>query len=316
MSNSELNSRTNEPKRHHYVPQFYLKNFAIDAEKKKVTLVRKHGIRAAWSKTSIKSIAYEIEFYTHIENDAPISVESKLNKNIENPISKSETWRKISEGCVSDLDRSDRKILYSLIRHLEVRTPHYLQTTKELALKYSEQCSDIKFSLEEGNIYKSFRENSNFLKETSNFSASNIAWAAGEFHSCAISIFRTQKPVFVCTTPVLAMSTPNHPLLRSTQLGIHPFNTIMPLDPYSYVMLSIGDFGGAFVNQAIQPDVEDALKRRIVGQFAYWPAIQHLICPADDLAGHLDWAGYDLTKDTPSRKLFQRRENSVTHQFP
>ena len=70
------------PKRHHYVPQFYLRNFAIDEQKTKVMAVHKHGNRAAWAKTSIKSIAYEHELYVHRDGDSPVSVEETISRNL------------------------------------------------------------------------------------------------------------------------------------------------------------------------------------------------------------------------------------------
>jgi hypothetical protein len=39
-----------EPRDHHFVPQFYLRNFAIDPEKRWVTTLGKHGPFAVWAK--------------------------------------------------------------------------------------------------------------------------------------------------------------------------------------------------------------------------------------------------------------------------
>ena len=56
---------------HHYVPQFYLRNFAVDAEKKKVTIVAKHGPIVVWSKRSIESLGFERDLYVSLSEGVP-----------------------------------------------------------------------------------------------------------------------------------------------------------------------------------------------------------------------------------------------------
>jgi hypothetical protein len=50
---------SNEPRDHHYVPQFYLRNFSVDPEQKKLTSVTKHGRFAVWAECSIENLGYE-----------------------------------------------------------------------------------------------------------------------------------------------------------------------------------------------------------------------------------------------------------------
>ncbi|MGL4488704.1 MAG: DUF4238 domain-containing protein [Rhizobiaceae bacterium] len=308
--------KNGEPRRHHYVPQFYLRNFAIDEDKKKITLVRKLGHRAVWQESSIKSIAYETDFYVHQENGAPVSVETKINENIESPLSASDTWRKIVEGRVSDLDSTDRPILYALVRHLEVRTPHYFQTAKELCVLSEMPDSGMAFSAEEQGLYYSFNSNPSLLKATLNSRATDGSWAENDFRSCSISILRTAGPVFACTTPVHSIKLPSTTLLRSVQMGLDPVGYLLPLTPNCYVLLVLGDFDGYFANKQIGSDLEFVFKRHIVGQFSYWPIIEHMICPSEDLVEHLNWAGFDLIQDTPNKISFMRRQGMSVHKTP
>jgi hypothetical protein len=113
----------NEPHNHHYTPQFYLRNFAVDPEQKKITAVAKNGLYAVWAERSIEGTGFERDLYVHLQGGAPVSAESTINKGIETPISKSDTWAKIAGGHTDALDRSDKPILYALIRHFEFRTP-------------------------------------------------------------------------------------------------------------------------------------------------------------------------------------------------
>ncbi len=107
-----------KPRDHHHAPQFYMRNFAVDLERRKIATVAKNGHVAVWSQRSIESIGCERGFYVHSRDGAPVSIETAINRRLETPISASETWRKVSSGQTEALDHTDRPILYALIRHL------------------------------------------------------------------------------------------------------------------------------------------------------------------------------------------------------
>src|SRR5215210_4352525 len=121
------------PRDHHYAPQFFLRNFAVDSERRKITTVAKNGQYAVWAKRSIERLGYDRDLYVHLQRGVPVSVETEINRRVETPISKSETWEKITSNRTECLDRSDKPLLYALIRHLEARTPHFQATGSELA---------------------------------------------------------------------------------------------------------------------------------------------------------------------------------------
>jgi hypothetical protein len=137
---------TNVPRDHHYAPQFFLRNFAVDPEKRKLTTVAKHDRFAVWAERSIEHLGYERDLYVHFRRGIPVSVESAINSSIETPISQSGTWAKIASGRSDALDRSDKAILYALIRHLEVRTPHYLSTMREFSQLSASPDGDMPFT--------------------------------------------------------------------------------------------------------------------------------------------------------------------------
>ena len=89
---------TNEPRDHHYVPQFFLRNFAVDEAKARITTVGKHGSMAVWGERSIESLGYERDFYVHLRAGIPVSAETDINRRVETPISQSDTWAKIVSG--------------------------------------------------------------------------------------------------------------------------------------------------------------------------------------------------------------------------
>jgi len=311
-------TKRGRPKKHHYVPQFYLRLFASDTEKKRITSVQKHGNMADWAERRIKSIGFETDLYIHEVNGAPVCVEDKINQNIETPISASDTWRKISTGNVDDLDQSDRFVLYSLVRHLEVRSPNFRTTINELTTLAADPGLKMNFSSEESEMYLELRSTPGLATELANLAASSPNWAINEFYSCRISVVRTHEPVYTTSKPVLAIKSPDNPQLRSTQLGYSPYSSLLPISPNAYVILSLGDFDGGFTNTIADYAVEAALKRQVVHQFGYLPIVKHLICGSEDIIEQMEWAKYKATKKTPLKISFERQTegNVPIHKSP
>lgn len=96
------------PRHHHYVPQFYLRNFADDPERSKVTTVAKHGAVAVWARRSIESLGFERDLYLDSRNGVPFLYETRINRHIETPLSRSDAWMKIQTGRTDALDRTDK----------------------------------------------------------------------------------------------------------------------------------------------------------------------------------------------------------------
>ena len=297
----------NPPRNHHYVPQFFLRNFAVDPNKKKLTTVAKHGSLAVWSKRSIEQLGFERDLYVHLRRGVPVSVESAINKRIETPISESDTWAKIISGRTDALDRSDKPILYALIRHLEARNPHYLATAIELAELASSFDSDISFTDEERERYAFERANPNRAKTTFNFMSSSLAWTEKSFSGAGLSIFRSPIPLRSSTTPVLALRAPEHPALRLPLPGMVPYQLILTLNRTTIASLVLADFDDAFGNTEISVDVARVFNRHFVGQFAYFEHVRHLITDRHNLAADMTWAPYELVDDTERKVTFRRR---------
>lgn len=126
-----VNSRSsNAPKRHHYVPQFYLRRFAAAGDRNKVGIAERHGEIVATDVKSIGSIGYEEGLHDFEADGATGSIEQDLNKSIETPFSISRTWSKIEEGDTGKLDAVDALSIYGFARHLQrrnVRTLRFLE---------------------------------------------------------------------------------------------------------------------------------------------------------------------------------------------
>lgn len=109
----------NQPKRHHYVPQFYMQRFASGDDPNKVMTLERHGRMLAADRKSIVSIGYEEGLHDFEEDGVSRSVEGEINKVIETPFSASRTWGKIENGACADLTASDSLPIYGFARHLQ-----------------------------------------------------------------------------------------------------------------------------------------------------------------------------------------------------
>ncbi|UPT97745.1 DUF4238 domain-containing protein [Bradyrhizobium barranii subsp. apii] len=294
-----------DPRDHHVVPQFFLRNFAIDEARTKVTTLAKEGTVAVWMERSIKSIGYERDFYVHMQCNRPMSVETDINRTVETPISRSDTWAKIVAGRSADLDQTDRPILYSLVRHLEARTPHYLQTSAELAAMAADPSSEMEFTEEEREMYTTLRANPDLAKLM--FNAMALRSFADDYDRSLIQVARSPIPLRSSTTPVLPAPAPAHAAMDLPLPGMVPFQRVLAVDPHTLILVVAGDFDGAFVNGEMPIELAHGFNRSVVGQFAHFPKVRHMICGRDRLIDDMTWAPFELASDTPAKMIFQRR---------
>ena len=299
--------KANEPHDHHYAPRFFLQNFAVDEAKNRIWTVANHGSMAIWAERSIDSLGYERDFYVHMVRGVPVSVETDINRRIETPISRSDTWEKIASGRTDALDQSDRPILYALIRHLEARTPHYQATMNELARMAADPNSAIPFTDEERAQYAFMRANPDFAKAMLNHMAATTAWAEESFRGAFLRVLRSPIPCRSSTTPVFPIPAPPHAAMSLPLPGMAPYQLVLTLNPTTIACLVLGDFDGAFSNQPIDRETALCFNRHFVGQFATFDHIRHLITNPDNLVEDMTWAPYDLVEISERKITFRRR---------
>jgi hypothetical protein len=296
----------NTPRHHHYTPQFYLRNFACDPEKQKIKTLAKNGDYAVWTERSIEGLGFERDLYVHFSAGIPVSVENTINRRIETPISQSETWMKIQSGRTDALDRSDKPILYALIRHLEARTPHYLATQLELARLAGQSNSEIPFTDEEREQYAEMRENPTLAKEFFNYMSASTEWSEAAYRGAGMTIVRTAKPLRSSTTPVLVTRAPEHPALRLPLPGMVPFVYNLALNPTTVANLVLADFDDAFLNVEQGEDFRLGMNRHFAGQFGHFPYVRHMITDGTELVEDMAWAHYRLLEGGSRKMVFHR----------
>lgn len=304
------------PRDHHYAPQFLLRNFAADEAKLKILTVAKSGLMAVWKERSIREIGYEKDFYIHRIGGVPVSVETDINRRIETPISRSDTWSKIESGRSDLLDRSDREVLYALTRHLEARTPHYFATLMELANLASDPASDIPFTDEERRDYAILRANPELAKAQTNLMSATAGWSSDSFASAGIMVCRSPIPLWSSTTPTMVMPAAADPAFALPLPGMTPYQLVLPVNRYTLVSVFLGDFDGGFSNIEVGVDVAHGYNRHRMTQFAHFEHVRHLVADRDYLEAEMTWAPYELVRDVGSKIIFRRRPEASSQHEP
>lgn len=294
----------NEPHDHHVIPQFVLRNFAVDEDDSRIPTLMKEGDFAIWKERSIKGIGWEPDFYVHTVGGMPVSIETEINRRIETPVSNSDTWTKIKSGRSDSLDFTDRPILYSLVRHLETRTPHYLRSGEELMEMATDPNSEIPFTAEEREMYSELRANPELRKQMFNLGV--LRDFTDGYERSLVAVMRSRLPLRSSTTPVIVAPMEGLSGVDLPLPGQVPYQRQMAVDPFTIVSVVVGDFGGAFVNYEISEQAAQLYNRTVAGQFAKFPAVRHMICGSDRLVEDMIWCRYDLVRDSPLRKIFKR----------
>lgn len=288
----------------HYAPQFYLRNFAFDPERKKVTAVKKEGAKAIWKSRSIRSIGSSEDLYTLELPNGSVSLERVIEREVETPLSRTTTWQKICAGDAHLLDISDKPVLFALMRHLTVRTPHYRKTMKELS-DLSEDRTFI-MSGDERDYFQSLKAAPETREEIFIENAASLDWLMDDYRFANISIFRTKVRLKTATNPVYFVKIDGHPSLYLPLPGIIPHMNVLPLTPYAMAVLIMGNFENGFENVEIEDDAARGFNRQRISQFAYFPMIDHLICDRSDLVSEMTWAQYSVDNEVSNKVVFSR----------
>lgn len=128
---------TSTSKRHHYIPQFFLKNFSIDGQN--VWLFDRY--KKEYRKQSTRKIASENKFYTCEVNEREENLEDLLSKieGYASPILE----KLASEQEITMQEKADFAMFISIMK---VRVPDFKKTTEEGGEKMYKKMNKIIFS--------------------------------------------------------------------------------------------------------------------------------------------------------------------------
>jgi hypothetical protein len=284
----------NEAKKHHYVPQFYMRRFACADDEKKVMVLERHRDALVADRKSVESIGYEDRLHEYDDNGSLASIEGDLNKAIETPFSQSVTWLKISRGNCAGLDPTDRLPLYGFARHLQLRNLDTLRFIERQRDRYL--TGELEDELMDG-------ERDMYAWISSEPDAAHELFRAGAMETMLPADVSAIN-VIICQTPIALRSSTN-PAVRLSHPGsasiFDPmFNSLrtwwLTLDRHWGALIIAGGPSGFSVGD-IPADLARLINRQYLVQLLAGNARYML---ADDglLAEDLEWAGFSFERQT------------------
>ncbi|WP_158213716.1 DUF4238 domain-containing protein [Sphingopyxis witflariensis] len=285
---------SNEPKKHHYVPQFYMRQFVCPTDPKKVMTLERHRNVVVADPKSIEGIGYEDHLHNYEVDGVGASIESDINKAIETPFSRGRTWRKVSSGQSATLDESDRFPIYGFARHLQrrnlatlrfIESQHARYRAGELEDELTDEERDYHAWLAEdpGAAHKMFRAGATDTMLPDDAAAINVM------------VCQTPIPLRTSTNPTLMISSPGHQSIFGAM-----FNSLrtwwLTLDQHHGAFIIAGGPSG-FSSSTVPPEIAHVINRQYLTQFLHGDA-RYMLAHDEFIPADLEWAGFVFEKKT------------------
>jgi hypothetical protein len=284
----------NEAKKHHYVPQFYMRRFACADDENKVMVLERHRDVVVANRKSIEGMGYEERLHDHDDNGAPASIEDGLNKAIETPFSKNTTWLKISRGNCASLDESDRLPLYGFARHLQLRNLETLRFIETQHTRYLTGELEDELTDEERDMHAWIASDRGAAHELFRAGAMETMLPAD---ASAINVIVCQTPIAIrsSTNPAIRLSYPGNDSIFGAM-----FNSLrtwwLALDRHWGALIVAGGPSG-FSTGAVPPDLTRVVNRQYLVQLLEVSA-RYMLADDDFLGENLEWAGVTFSRRT------------------
>lgn len=283
------------PKRHHYVPQFYLRRFACSEDANKVRVLERHGDVLVTDLKSIARIGYEDSMHDFVEEGVPGSIEGQINRVIETPFSNSPTWKKITDNACANLDEADKIPIYGFARHLQRRNLETLRFIETESARFKAGALDAGLTAEERemhewiaasaeNVHAIFREGAMDTDIPADAAAINVM------------VCHSPIPLRTSTNPTLMISAPG----RQSIFGDF-FNNLrtwwLTLDRHCGAFIVAGG-PPEFTNSAMPADAARVINRQYLVQHGNSLTVRYMIGDDPYLDDDLEWAGFRLDRRT------------------
>lgn len=278
-----------DPKKHHYVPQFYLRKFRCADDENKAPTINRHNPFLIKKSSSIGHIGYEDHLYKIKDEEIEVCVEKILNRNIETPICQSNTWKKIDKGTPELLTDGDKLIIYILMRHLEARNIETLESLKIDQKRINDPRYRHEYSESERKMHAKIDSMPNGVEQFYLGMSSRIDQYFEEYNRASVSIFASNIPIRTSTNPVVHV--PMH-IFENGGFDINNLAKWLPLSPKVGAMLFLNDdhcnFGGY---QVVESDVIRSLNRLYIMQLLESRTTRHMIANDGHILDDFEWAG-------------------------
>ncbi|AJR23033.1 hypothetical protein TZ53_03870 [Sphingobium sp. YBL2] len=284
----------NAPIKHHYVPQFYMRQFACADDAHKVMTLERHSDVVVADRKSIEGIGWEERLHDYDDAGAPASIEGDINREIETPFSNSPTWRKISAGQCASLDASDRLPLYGFARHLQLRNLEMLRFIESQHERYLAGALEDELTDEERDMHDWITATPGAAHEMFRSGAMD-RMLPPDASAINVMVCHTSARFRTSTNPTVRVSEPGNDSIFGAM-----FNSLrtwwLTLDPHWGAFLIAGGPAGFSVNP-VPPQIARVVNRQYLTQFLHGSA-RYLLAEDDFLSEDLDWAGYAFETHT------------------
>ena len=282
-----------KPRRHHYVPQFYLRRFACPDDANKVRVVERHGDILAIDRKSIDRIGYEDSLHDYVADGVERSIEGPINHMIETPFSNSATWRKIVEGAGTSLAETDKIPIYGFarqrrnletLRFIEAESARFADGALDGNLSEDEQEMHTWIAASADNAHALFREGAMDMNIPEDADAINVM------------VCHSPIPLRTSTNPTLMISAPGHQSIFGAF-----FNDLrtwwLTLDRYCGAFIIAGGPPG-FSNSTLPPDAARMINQQYLVQHGNSMTVRYLLANDPYLDDDLMLAGYGFERST------------------
>lgn len=284
----------NEPKKHHYVPQFYMRQFACPTDENKIITLERHRDIVVGAPKSIGGIGYEDHLHDYEVDGVEASFEGDINKEIETPFSRGATWRKLISGQCATLDESDRFPIYGFARHLQRRNLATLRFIERQHARFQAGELEDEFTDEERDYHAWLAGEPGAIHEVFRAGALDTM-LPDDAGAINVMICQTPIPLRTSTNPTLVISHPG----RQSIFGAI-FNSLrtwwLTLDRHCGAFIIAGGPPG-FSSSVVSSDVAQVINRQYLTQFLHGDA-RYMLADDDFIPGDLDWAGFVFDRKT------------------
>jgi hypothetical protein len=286
----------NEARKHHYAPQFYLRQFACDAAgTAAMALTQQHDFIVGEPK-AISRMGYEDDLHTIETRFGRTSIEARVAREIEDPISKSPTWARVRAGDYRALGEGDVAILYLLCRHLEYRNHATLKFIESEQVRVQDPKLHFDYTVEEREMHAAIAAAPNGAHAFFLEGALQAAGILQELDEVGITMVHSALPLRSSTNPTLTVPLPPEEQGRRTAAGQRARTWWLPLSRECGALISLGGRQRGLVHAGDEPLFSRHMNRLYLIQLLETPAVRY--CLADD--PHVDedlvWAGYQLVR--------------------
>ena len=292
-------AEVNDPKKHHYVPQFYLRKFRCIDDENKVPTISRHNQFLIKKRSSIGRIGYEDYLYTITDREIEVCIERNLNRYIETPISQSEMWKKIDEGISELLTEDDKLIIYLFIRHLESRNIETLEFLRSEQIRIKDSKYRNEYSEEEHKMHDQINSIQNGVDHFYLGMSGNIDQYFQQYTRASISIFGSNVPIRTSTNPVV--NVPMH-TFQNKKFNPQEVAKWLPLSPSVGAMLFLNDNYCDFGKyQVVENEVIRTLNRLYLIQLLNSRTTRHMVASDEYILDDFEWAGIKVDPKNPRK---------------